>query len=187
MFRRWLRAGRPVPAPPVVKQHILKEYQDRFHLRTVVETGTFTGETVEALRGRSTQVVSIELAPDLHARAVRRFASAGNVRLLQGDSVQLLPRVADETTGPTLFWLDGHYAGAGTAGSGQSPLMHEVRALLARAPRGDVILIDDARDLIGVDGYPSLEELCATIRANRPHADVTVRDDIIRWIDIGER
>jgi hypothetical protein len=172
-----------VPAPPIVKQRIVKEYQDRFDLRTVIETGTFTGEMVEALRARSTRIVSIELAPDLHARAVQRFASARNVRLLQGDSVQLLPRVADETTGPALFWLDGHYAGAGTAGSGHSPLMHEVRALLARAPRGDVVLIDDARDLTGADGYPSVEELCATIRRSRPNADLTVRDDIIRWID----
>jgi hypothetical protein len=187
VFRRWVRDGRQIPAPPIVKQRILKQYQDRFGLRTVVETGTFTGETVEALRRRSREVVSIELAPDLHAQAVRRFASVANVRLLQGNSVELLPRVAEETSGPTLFWLDGHYAGAGTAGSGQSPLMHEVDALLARAPRGDVILIDDARDLTGVDGYPSLENLCATIRRHRPHADVTVRDDIVRWIDRGKK
>jgi hypothetical protein len=183
VFRRWLRAGRPVPAPPIVKQRILKDYQDRFALRTFVETGTFTGETVEALRGRSTQVVSIELAPDLYALARRRFASAPNVRLLHGDSTELLARALGDTTGPALVWLDGHYAGSGTAGSGQSPLMHEVRTLLARPPRGDVILIDDARDLTGAGGYPSLDEVCGTIRRNRPQADVTVADDIVRWID----
>ena len=53
VYRQWSLRGRPLPAPPIVKQHILKQYQDRFQLRTLVETGTFTGETVEALRGRS--------------------------------------------------------------------------------------------------------------------------------------
>ena len=183
IYARWTLVGRPVPAPPIVKQHILKQYQDRFRLQALVETGTFTGETVEALRGRTARIISIELVPALHAAAVRRFAGAANVRLLQGDSTTLLPDVLQELRGPALFWLDGHYAGAGTAGAGESPLLHEVRALLARPPGGDVVLIDDARQLTGMGGYPSLDELRATIRHNRPHADVTVEDDIIRWID----
>jgi hypothetical protein len=185
VYARWVAAGRPVPAPPIVKQRILKQYQDRFRLQIVVETGTFTGETVEALRHRSAQVVSMELAPELHAAAARRFASATNVRLLQGNSAALLPGVLADLRDPALFWLDGHYAGAGTgsAGAGLSPLMDEVRTLLARAPRGDVILIDDARQLTGRDGYPSLDSVCAAIRHDRPGAELTVADDIIRWID----
>jgi hypothetical protein len=183
VYAQWWLGGRPVPAPPMVKQHILKRYQDRFHLQTVVETGTFTGETVEALRGRTARIISIELAPALHAAAVRRFAGAANVRLLHGDSTALLPAVLRDLTGPALFWLDGHYTGGGTAGAAGSPLRHEVRALLARPPAGDVILIDDARELTGAGGYPVLDELCTDIRRARPHAEVTVEDDIIRWID----
>jgi hypothetical protein len=180
---QWALSGRPIPAPPIVKQRILKLYQDRFRLQTLVETGTFTGETVEALRRRTARIVSIELAPEFHAGAVRRFAGASNVRLLQGDSRTLLPELLRDLPGPVLFWLDGHYAGGGTAGAGRSPLLHEIAALLARAPAGDVILIDDARQLTGEGGYPSLDEVRAVIGRNRPHADVTVADDIIRWID----
>lgn len=185
VHRRWVAAGRPVPAPPIVKQRILKGYQDRFGLRTVVETGTFTGETVEVLRHRSAKVISIELAAELHAAAVRRFADAGNVRLLQGSSTALLPGIAAELRTPALFWLDGHYAGPGTgsAGAGQSPLMAEVHTLLGHSPIGHVVLIDDARQLTGKDGYPSLDAVCDAIRAARPRAEVTVEDDIIRWID----
>lgn len=185
VYVRWVVAGRPIPAPPIVKQRILKQYQDRFRLQIVVETGTFTGETVEALRHRSAQVVSIELAPELHAAAARRFANAPNVRLLQGNSMTLLPDVLADLRNSALFWLDGHYAGAGTgsAAGGRSPLMDEVRSLLARPPRGDVILIDDARQLTGRDGYPSLDAVCAAIRHDRPHAELTVADDIIRWVD----
>ncbi len=185
VYVRWLAAGRPIPPPPIVKQRILKEYQDRFGLRTVVETGTFTGETVEALRRRSAQVISIELAPDLHAAAVRRFAGAPNVRLLRGSSTTLLPDVVAGLQQPALFWLDGHYAGAGTgsAGDGDSPLMAEVLSLLRHPPIGHVVLIDDARQLTGADGYPSLDAICRAITSVRPHAQVTVADDIVRWID----
>jgi len=183
IYAQWVMSGRPIPAPPIVKQHILKQYQARFRLQTLVETGTSSGETVEALRGRTARIISIELAPAIHAAAVRRFAGADNVRLLQGDSTTLLPEVLQGLQGPALFWLDGHYAGSGTAGVGRSPLLHEVQALLARPPGGDVVLIDDARQLTGTGGYPALDELRAAIRHNRPHAEVTVEDDIIRWID----
>jgi hypothetical protein len=185
VYVRWVVAGRPIPPPPVVKHRILKQYQDRFGLQTIVETGTATGDTVEALRHRSAQVVSIELAPELHAAAARRFANVPNVRLLLGSSTTVLPAVLADLRDPALFWLDGHYAGAGTGSldDGRSPLMDEVRALLARPPRSDVILIDDARQLTGKDDYPSLDAVCAAIRHDRPHAEVTVADDIIRWID----
>ncbi len=183
IYVQWRLAGRPVPAPPLVKQHILKTYQDRFGLRTVVETGTFTGETVEALRARADRVVSIELEPALHAAALRRFAGAPNVTLLQGDSTALLPSILEQLTTPALFWLDGHYAGSGTAGAGNSPLLQEVRTLLARPPRGDVILIDDARQLTGKDGYAALDDLVGMIRRSRQRADVRVTDDIVRWVD----
>jgi hypothetical protein len=180
---QWLLAGRPIPAPPLVKQRIVKRYQAQYGLRTVIETGTFTGETVEAVRARSTRVISIELEPSLHAAAVRRFARAANVTLMQGDSTALLPAILDEVPTAALFWLDGHYAGSGTAGARHSPLLQEVRTLLGRPPRGSVILIDDARQLTGKDGYPALDDLLALIRRERPHAELAVTDDIIRWID----
>ena len=185
IYVQWVMAGRPVPAPPLVKQRIVKRYQDKYGLRTVIETGTFTGETVEAVRARSSRVISIELEPSLHAAAVRRFARASNVTLLQGDSAALLPGILDEVQPPALFWLDGHYAGSGTAGAGTSPLLREVRTLLSRSPRGDVIRLDDARQLTGTVGYPALDDLIALIRRERPRAEVSVADDIIRWIDRG--
>jgi hypothetical protein len=183
IYVQWVMAGRPFPAPPLVKQHIVKRYQDRFGLRTVIETGTFTGETVEAVRARSTRVISIELDPALHAAAVRRFARAANVTVMQGDSTALLPGFLDDLQTAALFWLDGHYAGSGTAGAGSSPLLQEVRTLLARPPRGDVVLIDDARQLTGKDGYAALNDVLALIRRERPRAGLSVADDIIRWMD----
>jgi hypothetical protein len=183
IYAQWVIAGRPVPAPPLVKQRILKTYRDRFRLRTIVETGTFTGETVEALREGTERVISIELDPSLYAAALRRFAGAPNVTLLHGDSTELLPQIVADLDGPALFWLDGHYAGSGTAGKGHSPLLREIETLLEHHPRGHVVLIDDARQLTGRDGYVALADLLALIRRSRPRADICVSDDIIRWID----
>ena len=47
-FAKWDRAGRPVPAPPIIKQTIVDEYRRRFGLRLFVETGTFQGEMIQA-------------------------------------------------------------------------------------------------------------------------------------------
>jgi hypothetical protein len=180
---QWMMAGRPIPAPPIVKQRILRRYRDRYALDTLVETGTFTGETVEALRRSCVQIVSIELAPALHAACVQRFDGIANVRLLEGDSAALLPGIVAGLTAPALFWLDGHYTGGDSAGDGHAPLMDEIAALLARPARGDVILIDDARCLTGHGGYPSVDAVYAAVRAARPRAEITLADDVIRWID----
>ena len=40
VYRTWDRAGRPVPAPPMVKQRILKQALRRHGLGVVVETGS---------------------------------------------------------------------------------------------------------------------------------------------------
>jgi hypothetical protein len=182
VFRRWERAGRPVPAPPIVKQRIVKAILRESGVDTVVETGTFTGDMVAALVGRASRIVSVELDDTLYERAVRRFASIPTVELLHGDSALLLPRVVEQLAGPALFWLDGHYAGSGTARTNvASPISEEVAALLNHPASGHVVLIDDARYFTGEDGYPTVDALRGAILARQPEADFVVKDDIIHW------
>ena len=115
-------------------------YQRRYRLRTFVETGTYTGEMVQALAGHADRIVSIELAPSLHARAAIRFAGQRHIQLLQGDSATLLPGVLESLDGPALFWLDGHYMG-GESGRGteDTPVIAEMTALFGRPIRGHVV------------------------------------------------
>ena len=183
VHRKWVRAGRPVPAPPIVKQRIVREALLRHGLDTVIETGTYTGEMVAALAGHARRIVSIELDDALHGAAVRRFASSPHVELLHGDSGRLLASVVASLSGPALFWLDGHYTGHGTARTDvASPIAGEVETLLSHAVAGDVVLIDDAREFTGLDGYPTIEGLREMVVGRQPHAEFIVRDDIIRWI-----
>ncbi len=180
---QWWLAGKPVPPPNIVKQRTVIRYQTRHRLRTFVETGTYTGEMVQAMSEHVDLVISIEVAPALHERASRRFAGQKRVRLLLGDSATLLPAVLESLEEPALFWLDGHFMG-GKSGRGarDTPVIAEMTALIGHRVRGHVVLIDDARLFDGTAGYPRLEEFIAWVEQRRPGTRVSVDGDIIRCL-----
>jgi hypothetical protein len=181
VIRRWERAGRPIPPPPPVKQAIVKEYQARFGPRVFIETGTFAGTMIDAVRARFDRVVSIELDPAWHARALASLHPDSRITLLLGDSGLLLPKVLTELTEPALFWLDAHYSGPATArGALDSPIVQELDAIRAHG-LNHVVLIDDIRDFQGINGYPTADELIRWIRSVAPGSVVEVRDDVLRW------
>jgi len=178
---QWRLRGSPAPPPHVVKQAILLRYQRSRRFRTFVETGTFTGEMIAAMRPYFEQVISIEMAPAIYEATRRRFDGDPRVQLLLGDSGTLLPRVVDTLDHPALFWLDGHYMGGETARAAvDSPVRAELAALLRHPTRGHLILIDDARLFTGADGYPTIEELRAWVERERPGSCVELDADIIR-------
>jgi hypothetical protein len=179
---QWRMAGRPIPPPPIVKQALVKAFQRRFDLRVFVETGTFAGEMIAAVADRFERVISIELDPGWHAKAVDRFGARPGVTLLQGDSGVRLREVLASVAEPALFWLDAHYAGPLTAkGALDSPVIQELDAIRAHRIAGHIVLIDDMRYFTGADGYPRAAELVEWIRAADPHGSVEIRDDILRW------
>ncbi len=178
---QWRLRGSPAPPPHIVKQSILLGYQKRRKFRTFVETGTFTGEMVAAMRPYFDRIISIEMAPAIHEGAKRRFTGDSRVQLLLGDSGVLLPEVLATLDHPALFWLDGHYMGGTTARANRdSPVKTELAALLRHHTRGHLVLIDDARLFSGTEGYPTLDELRALVIRERPGSRVDLADDIIR-------
>jgi hypothetical protein len=182
ILRQWRRAGRPIPPPPLVKHAVVKEYQSRFGPRVFIETGTFAGGMIDAVRSRFDRVVSIELDHGWHSRAVERFRADPRITLLHGDSGVRLQEVLEGLAEPALFWLDAHYSGPVTArGALDSPIVRELDAIRAHRVAGHVVLIDDMRDFQGRDGYPTVNEVLTWIRGVDPVSIVEVRDDILRW------
>jgi len=180
---QWRLAGKPVPAPNVVKQRTVIGYQRRYRLRTFVETGTYTGEMVAAMSDHAQRIISIEVDPTLHAKAIRRFAGRPHVRVLLGDSAHLLPTVLASLDEPALFWLDGHYMGEGSGrGDEETPVIAEMTALAAHRIRGHVVLVDDARLFDGTGGYPHLDAFMAWVNEKRPGSRVSIDGDIIRCV-----
>ncbi|MDB6025719.1 MAG: hypothetical protein JWM68_1942 [Verrucomicrobiales bacterium] len=183
----WVDAGKPLPPPHEIKQSILKDYAARFGLGTLVETGTFKGDMVFALRKSFQNIYSIELGQELFEQAKKRFASMNHVTILQGDSGEVLEKVLREINTPTLFWLDGHYSSGITArGDLDTPIVQEL-AHVARHPLREkhVLLVDDARCFVGKNNYPTLaglQELCR----KQGFSQFEVQDDIIRIHSWGE-
>jgi len=72
-----------------------------------------------------------------------------------------MPQFLQELSEPTLFWLDAHWSGAGTATSDlETPILAELNAVLDGAPAGSVVLIDDHREFVrGATDYPSAESI----------------------------
>jgi 23S rRNA A2030 N6-methylase RlmJ len=177
----WILAGRPVPPPHLVKQRAIRRYARKFHLPILVETGTYRGEMVEAMRGEFDRIYSVELGRELYELARGRFAGDPRITILQGDSGEVLRDLLPKIDRPALFWLDSHFSGGETARSALiTPVVRELETILAHPlARRNVILIDDARLFNGRDDYPTIDAVDAVL-ARAGFGPCAVKDDIIR-------
>ncbi len=177
----WEHAGRPTPPPHIVKQQAILEAARLYHLSVLIETGTYYGDMVEAMKRRFHRIISIELSHTLFALARKRFKRQSHITIVHGDSGIELARLLPKVEMPALFWLDGHYSGGATArGVRETPVIQELEHIFGTPDLGHVIMIDDAR-CFGVEpGYPSLEELSSYVQSVRPSLQLAVKDDIIR-------
>jgi hypothetical protein len=179
-YASWLLRQQEGPAPHLLKRRLIGELADRYRLDTLIETGTYLGDMIWALRRRFCDIESVELQPELYERAQSRFAACPNIHLHLGDSAAVLPEILTRLRAPAIVWLDGHYSGGVTAGeSREPPLLAEVTHVLASASFKPVILIDDARNLTGERGWPTLAQITNLVAA-RADLRLEVRHDIVR-------
>ena len=126
----WEKKGRPSPPPHIVKQMAIEEYQKKFDLKLLVETGTYLGDMVEAQRNHFEKIYSVELSKKLFQRATKRFKVYSHINILNGDSGVVLNKLIQEIDKPALFWLDGHYSEGITAkGAKECPVLEELEAI----------------------------------------------------------
>lgn len=179
-YRAWLHNDRRGLTPHKRKQQLVRMIAQRHNLRVLVETGTYRGDMVQAMKGYFIHVYTIELSAKLCARAQRRFRKDSNVTVIHGDSAKRLADVTTNLDRPALFWLDGHYSGGMTAqGVTATPILDELAIVLPHLAGHHGVLVDDAR-LFGMDaGYPTLNELKEHVAYYRPEVEVTVVDDIL--------
>src|SRR6266536_4483435 len=172
-LEEWERQGRPVPPPHVVKQRVLRTYAERYHLKVFVETGTYRGDMVAAMKPLFEKIYSIELSEALFDEARRRFKSDPHIELIHGDSGRELGRVVQRIAQPALFWLDGHYSAGDTArGPKDTPVYEELEHILRAPDLGHVIVIDDAR-VFGSD---------RSIRPSKHYEGMFARGGPMRWL-----
>jgi len=176
----WRLRGEPVRAPHLLKQRTVRDYARRHQLRVLVETGTYFGEMVSAMRRHVERIYSIEVDPQLARRAVAKFARWPSIKILEGDSRRLIPELLRTIAAPTLFWLDaGYYGWPGVVGD-TGRLAAEVDAILRDPVQGHVILIDDARGLDGRNGALTIDALKQQVSAASADRAIEVKHDIVR-------
>jgi len=142
----WERRGKAVSPPHIVKQRVLKSFAEKYGLRTLVETGTYYGDMVEAMKCYFDLIYSIELSNELYKKAKKRFDGEKKIEIIHGDSGVELGKLLDRINQPALFWLDGHYsAGATAKGDKDTPIYEELTHIFSTQNSGHVVIIDDAR------------------------------------------
>jgi hypothetical protein len=176
----WKLRANPVRSPHLLKQRTVVEYARKYDLRTLVETGTYYGEMVAAVKQSFDQIFSIELDPALARAATRKFERDPRIRILEGDSARLLPELLKSITKPALFWLDAGYWGWENLERDPQRLSVEVESILAHSVKGHVVLMDDARCLDGQNGALTIAALQGRIAARFPDRAFEVKHDIVR-------
>lgn len=180
ILKNWKKQGSPVPPPHYIKELAIKKYQKMFNIDIFVETGTYMGEMVSAMKNKFKKIYSIELSYNLWQIAVKKFKYQKHIKILLGDSGKILKNIIPEITDRAIFWLDGHYsAGATVKGEKNSPIFEELMAILS-FDINHIILIDDARCFNGRDDYPTIKELSEFILLKKDKSKIEIKDDIIR-------
>ena len=167
------------PPPEILKRlHLLSLFQQRGH-RTLVESGTYVGGTVEFFLPHASRIFTVELDPVLFQDATAKFATEPAVTVLHGDATEHIPRILADLHDPALVWLDGHYSGGVTArGAEDEPALTILAALGEQGlPAGSTIVVDDLRGFSDHADGLSLERLVGTARRAFPYARLRCQVD----------
>lgn len=137
-----------------LKTFNIKQLRDKCKLDTFIETGTLYGDGVQFAKEQGfRQIYSIEIMPNLAQKAQERFANDPNIKIIEGNSPQVLKNLLVENLPNALFWLDSHFPGGDSNErtyedekdvNVRTPLEAEIEVIkTSRETHKDVIIIDD--------------------------------------------
>jgi hypothetical protein len=176
----WYLKNKPIPPPPLIKQKIVKSYAKEFTIKVFIESGTYLGDMVNAVKDKFDKIISIELDKNLYKKNKEKFSKFNNIKIILGDSGEVLPKILAQINQKCLFWLDGHYSHEITAkGTLNTPIIKELESILNHKIKGHIILIDDARCFIGKDDYPTIQKLKEFINDKNSNLSFRITNDII--------
>lgn len=177
----WRLLGSKIPPPHIVKQRAIRKTRKKFNARIFIESGTYLGDMVYAMRKDFQTIYSIELSDYYYKKALNRFKKNKNIKLIKGDSGMEIRKILKKVKEPVIFWLDGHYSGGKTnKGKFNTPIVRELNSIVDHKIKNHVILIDDAREFIGQNDYPTINSLKKIIKKRISNYTLDVEDDIIR-------
>lgn len=135
-----------------------------------IETGTHAGWTIDTVKDKFKQILTVELS-EHHFNTTRvRFQDCDHITFYKGSSRHKMHEMLSDLDGrKAIIWLDAHYSGGDTAQDteGDCPVLDELKAIKESGVKDHIILIDDAVDFTG-GVYPTPEELMKAIRDINP-------------------
>ena len=162
------------------KREYIASWVKRTGIKTFIETGTYRGKTAKHMSTLVERCHTIELSQSLYEAASEALGPHKNITLHQGDSATILPAILAEIDAPALFWLDAHYSAGTTAGAeAHAPIETELSTIFRHPVKDHVVLIDDARDFIGMNGYPTIKRLKNLVRKTSGGYKMIINNDII--------
>lgn len=140
---------------------VINKLRKRSGATVLIEAGTFRGVTTARCSSVFDRVYSIELNPKLAAAATRYLGKKNNVKIIQGDALQVIPELMQkEKLSNVLLFLDGHFSGGETAcGDKPEPAPEELQSLEPYKENIRAIVIDDLRSFGTESGFPRKSEL----------------------------
>jgi hypothetical protein len=172
LIKRWNKKSNPHK----IKEMAIIKYCDKYNYKTFVETGTYLGEMVYALKYKFDILYTIELSLDLFKTAKKHFIEYKNIYFFHGDSGVVLEQLMNKISEPAIFWLDGHYSGGITEkGDSETPILKELQYIFS-SQYPHVILIDDARCFGNpkFPDYPSIQELKNYVTSLHPSVKLSI-------------
>jgi len=133
---------------------IFKTYKE--DIKVFIETGSYVGDGIQAaVDAGFDSVYSIEFYDNRVGRCRARFKDVAYVKVIQGNSGEVLKTLLDIINEPVLFWLDAHYDAYIPESDNPKiltepqPVLQELEAIKNHHIKNHTILIDDRRIFIG--------------------------------------
>lgn len=112
-----------------------KKLVDQHGVKTIIETGTYLGDTTPALAKLVPTVHTIEVNADYFDRSAKRLSTIPNITRHFGSSPAKLAEIFKTAEQPMLLFLDAHWYS-------YCPLLDEL-AVVAEAKMKPIIIIHD--------------------------------------------
>ena len=120
------------------RKAIYQELVEILNVDTVVETGSYRGDTTALFAATVPKVYTVEFLPRNFGFTRARFLFNSGVKVAHGDSRDFLRQLAEQrisSNNPILFYLDAHW-------QQDLPLAEELRLILDNW-RNSLVMIDD--------------------------------------------
>lgn len=171
-------------APALKRYNFILEQAKKNNIETFIETGTYLGDTTNAVSDYFSKIYTFEITAELVEMARKRFADKKHIEVIHGDSGAELKNILPKINEKTIFWLDGHYSEGFVHAKKynlDTPIVKEIETIFTSNIKDfdNVILIDDAFEFDGSRGYPTIDELRKLVNTFTNRYDVFVKYDIV--------